>query len=414
MIPKAPHDSHNPNNYRPISLTNTVAKILEKLIKYRLVYYLEINNIILKEQSGFRSKKRAIDNVFYFKQKCLEAFAMRKKKKNRVGGIIFDIEKAFDKVWLEGLLYKMHQMKIPTKLAKWIMNFIQNRKFYVSVNGKDSKLYDILTGVPQGAILSPILFLIFINDILMSVPNYEHISRSLLFADDLFRFFFDHCLKRLKLILQKYLNELEVWLSKWRLKISANKCSYNIYTEFNECKDKLDLKIFGKNIPKQDNPKYLGIHLDHNLNFKHHIQELKNKCLRKLNFIKILKSKKWHAKIETKTRIYKSMIRSNIDFAGPLLENVAPVDKQQLESIQYHSMVQILNAPPMSSSTEMRKKLQLDKITSRTNALKQNYLTESLSKNKIMKDLKTEHQQFKLNYNITDNKYSMFNIECSP
>ena len=227
MIPKAPHDSHNPNNYRPISLTNTVAKILEKLIKYRLVYYLEINNIILKEQSGFRSKKRAIDNVFYFKQKCLEAFAMRKKKKNRVGGIIFDIEKAFDKVWLEGLLYKMHQMKIPTKLAKWIMNFIQNRKFYVSVNGKDSKLYDILTGVPEGAILSPILFLIFINDILMSVPNYEHISRSLLFADDLFHFFFDHCLKRLKLILQKYLNELEVWLSKWRLKISANKCSYN-------------------------------------------------------------------------------------------------------------------------------------------------------------------------------------------
>ena len=112
--------------------------------------------------------------------------------------------------------------------------------------------------------------------------------------------------------------------------------------QFNECKEKLDLKIFGKNIPKQDNPKYLGIHLDHNLNFKHHIQELKNKCLRKLNFIKILKSKKWHAKIETKTRIYKSMIRSNIDFAGPLLENISPVDKQQLESIQYHSMVQIL------------------------------------------------------------------------
>ena len=248
----------------------------------------------------------------------------------------------------------------------------------------------------------------------MTVPNYKHISRSLLFADDLFHFFFDHCLKRLKLILQKYLNELEVWLSKWRLKISANKCSYNIYTEFNECKDKLDLKIFGKNIPKQDNPKYLGIHLDHNLNFKHHIQELKNKCLRKLNFIKILKSKKWHAKIETKTRIYKSMIRSNIDFAGPLLENVSPVDKQQLESIQYHSMVQILNAPPMSSSTEMRKKLQLDKITNRTNALKQNYLAESLSKNKIMKDLKTEHQQFKLNHSITDNKYTMFNIECSP
>ena len=244
----------------------------------------------------------------------------------------------------------------------------------------------------------------------MSAFNYKHISRSLLFADDLFHFFFDHCLKRLKVVLQKYLNDLEAWLSKWRLKISANKCSYNIYTEHGECKDKIDLKIFGNNIPKQDNSKYLGIHLDHNLNFKHHIQELKNKCLRKLNFIKILKSKKWHAKTETKVRVYNSMIRSNIDFSAPLLENVSTADKQQLETIQYHSMVQIIKATPMSSATEMREKLKLDKISNRTKELKHNYITDSLSNNKIMKDLKAEHEQFKVDHNITNSKYSMFDI----
>jgi len=293
MIPKKPNDSHNPDNYRPISVTNSMCKLTEKLIKNRLVHYLETNNLITKFQSGFRANKCTIDNVFYFKQKCLEAFSLKRQNQvNKMCGIVFDIEKAFDKVWHQGLLYKMHQLKIPKTIAKWIMNFLSNRAFIVKVNGKESKQHPIKAGVPQGTILSPIFFIIFFSDIPLTVPNYEHISRALLFADDLFKFYWDHNLKRIQIILQKYLDSLQDWLSKWRMKTAAHKCSYNIFTEHGHSKKEIHLEIYGKKINKENNTKYLGIYIDQNVNFNHHIKEMKAKCEKKLNFIKVLRSKK--------------------------------------------------------------------------------------------------------------------------
>ena len=112
MIKKKPNDPNNINNYRPISLTSTLVKLIERLIKKRLMAYLDNNQIISKYQSGFRENRSALDNIFYFKQKCLIAF----DKKQYVGGIVYDIEKAFDKIWHEGLFYKMHQLKIPNKI----------------------------------------------------------------------------------------------------------------------------------------------------------------------------------------------------------------------------------------------------------------------------------------------------------
>ena len=217
MLPKKTHDSHNINSYRPISLTNAIIKLLERLIKARLVYFLEKNKLLSKFQSGFREQRCPMDNIFYFTQKCLLAF----QKKEKMGGIVFDIEKAFDKIWHEGLLKKMHDMKIPNKIAKWIKNFLTDRAFYVSNDGKDSQLFDIKTGVPQGSILSPILFSIFINDIPLELENYEKLGGAL-YADDLFSFYSDTNLNRIQIVLQKYLNKLEQWLKKWRHKAPIN------------------------------------------------------------------------------------------------------------------------------------------------------------------------------------------------
>lgn len=411
MIPKKPNDSHNPNNYRPISLTNTIVKVVEKLIKNRLVYFLESNNLFIKNQSGFRSNKRTIDNIFYIKQKCLEAFTNKRAKSTmKVGGIVFDIEKAFDKVWHEGLLYKMHQLKVPTKLAIWIKNFLSNRTFYVSVNGKDSIQHPIQTGVPQGAILSPTLFLIFINDIPITMDKHRYVSYSLLFADDLSHFSSDFNLRYLQAKLQDYLNLLERWLTKWRLKTATNKCTYNIYTENGNCQEELDLKLFNTSIKKENNSKYLGIHLDQNLSLSHHIDQLKEKCMRKLNFIKVLKSRKWNAKTKTKINVYNSMVRSNVDYAGPLFENVSESNKNKIESIQYHGMLHILNKPKGSSHTEMRNELKLKSLSERNRDLKIKYIRDSLNNNQLIQDLYTEHKQFNRDHNITYDNNSMFHL----
>ena len=342
-------------------------------------------------------------------QKCKEAFSKKHSNaKMKVGGILFDIEKAFDKVWHEGLLYKMHLLKIPTQIAKWIRNFLSNRKFYVDVNGKISIEYLILSGVPQGAILSAILFLIYINDIPLTLEKYRYDSSSLLFADDLFHFSSNTNLKYLQVKLQQYLFLLEEWLTKWRVKTATNKCTYSIYTENNTCNEDLKLTLFGQQINKDNNPKYLGIYLDQNMNLRHHIDQMKEKCMRKLNFIKVLKSKKWKTNTKTKVNVYNAMIRSNIDYAAPLVDNVSQIDKDKIESIQYHSMRHILNKPYGASHTEMRNELKFKPLSQRNKELKIKYICKSLESNQLIKDLHTEHNEYKQLYNINNSKYSMF------
>ncbi len=160
MIPKKQTNSSNPKDYRPISLTSCLAKLAEKLIAINLKYYLDENNIILKQQSGFRKNRQTRDNIFHLSQKIIESFNRKKK----VCAIFFDIQSAFDKVWHRELVFKMIKLNIPNYLVCWINNFLANRQFAVKINNFSTSMFLIEAGVPQGAVLSPILFSIFIND----------------------------------------------------------------------------------------------------------------------------------------------------------------------------------------------------------------------------------------------------------
>jgi hypothetical protein len=139
----------------------------------------------------------------------------------------------------QGLLFKMHNLKVSPKIAKWIKKFLKNREFYVEINKQRSENKKISTGVPQGSILSPILFIMYVNDIPTTTKNYSK-NESLLFANDLFSFYSDKNLNRIQIIMQRYLKNLESWFHKWRLKTSGSKCSYNIYQKNNTCKNDLD------------------------------------------------------------------------------------------------------------------------------------------------------------------------------
>lgn len=389
MIPKKPNDPHNINNYRPISLTSSIIKIIERMIKKRLVKYLDDKKLIIQNQSGFRKNRSTIDNIFYFKQKCLEAF----NKKHKVCGVVFDIEKAFDKIWHEGLLYKMYEIKIPPKIGLWIENFLDKRRFFVYINDKVSTERNILTGVPQGSVLSPILFQIFINDIPIKVEKYDQ-HNSLLFADDLFSFYSDKNINRIQLIMQKYLDSLEEWFLKWRLKTAGNKCSYNIYQKTGKSKINLTLKIFGENIPREEHPKYLGIYLDSNLNFNYHIEYVRKLCIKKMNILKVLKYKKYELPIKTKVIIYYTLIRSVIEYGGPLWKYLSDYNKKRLQGIQYHALRHILKSPFMTSSTEMHNLLNVRTLDERFNDLNNRYIQSALSNNDLINNLLDEHLEY--------------------
>ena len=403
MIPKKPHDQHNINNYRPISLTNSIAKIVERVIKNRLTDFLDSNNLISKYQSGFRANRSSIDNLFFFSQKCLLNFY----KKQKIGGIVFDIEKAFDKIWHQGLFLKLHNMRIPTNIAKWIKNFLTDRSFYVSINGTDSELYKIKTGVPQGSILSPTLFSIFINDIPLSLPNYSNLS-SVLYADDLFTFYSDKNIKRVQIVLQYYLNNLEKWLLQWRLKISAHKCSYNIYSRSNRGNSMISLKIFNQKIERVGNPRYLGIILDSRLSFSTHIKLLKDRCFRKMNYLRIIN----HINISNKTKltVYNAMIRSNMDFAAPIISKISMTCNNKLNSIQYNSLRIILNRKRYKTShSEMTAASGIKPLSRHINDLKENFIKKALNNNEMIIELREEVEEFLIsNPELAEKDVSLF------
>jgi hypothetical protein len=179
MIPKKQHNSSNPKDYRPISLTSCIAKLAERLMLKKIKNFMDKNHIIIKQQSGFRKQRQTKDNIFYLTQKAIESINRGKK----MCTIFFDIASAFDKVWHDGLIFKLMKLKFPDFIVCWLKEFLTNRYFAVRVNNEVTEKIEIKAGVPQGAVLSPTLFSIFINDI--PINYVKNNLYSLLFADDL-------------------------------------------------------------------------------------------------------------------------------------------------------------------------------------------------------------------------------------
>ena len=179
MIPKKQKNTGNPKEYRPISLTSCVAKLAERLMLSKTKEFMEKNNIIIKQQSGFRKQRQTRDNLFFLTQKATESVNRGKKMIT----IFFDIASAFEKVWHQGLIFKLIKLNFPFHIICWLREFLIKRYFSVRVNNYLTKQVLIETGVPQGAVFSPTLFSIFINDIPMNFSKNKFYS--LLFADDL-------------------------------------------------------------------------------------------------------------------------------------------------------------------------------------------------------------------------------------
>ena len=191
MIPKKDLKSSNYADYRPISLLSCVGKLAERVIKNRLYNFLEGKNLIINEQSGFRNKRGTADNLLFMTQKIQECL----NRGIKVCGIFFDISKAFDKVWHSGLNYKLIYLGVPMYIIRFIKSFLSDRSFKVKINDKYSETHPITCTVPQGSVLGPLLFLVFIGDIPLS--NKKNVSYSALFADDLSTIFFLRDMKKI-------------------------------------------------------------------------------------------------------------------------------------------------------------------------------------------------------------------------
>ena len=198
-------------------------KLFERVIEQRLRYHLEQIGFINKHQSGFRRAKSTDDYLFRLSQSIMESF----NRGEHVVAVFLDFEKAFNNVWYNGLRYKIFQLDLPTNMTRWLFDFLVGHIIQVNVNSFFSNEINPKAGVPQGSVLSPLLFLIYVND--LSTLHHKQNSLSQ-FADDTAQWAFSLNIRFAAKFLQQDLLNLAMWCAKWRIKLNPEKPKVIIFS----------------------------------------------------------------------------------------------------------------------------------------------------------------------------------------
>jgi hypothetical protein len=350
LIPKPGKDHLLTSSYRPISLLSCLSKILERIINNKLQTFLEENQIILPEQAGFRQNKSTTDNIV--RLNSLIDTTKKQKKSSVLISCLIDIEKCFDKIWLNGLKYKILKLQINRNLRLWLCEFLTNRTFSIKINKVYSKTYDISAGVPQGAILSPTLYILFSSDL----PRQEILNNGteiLGYADD-FRFTNSAPAKYTFLArkaLQNSIDCLTTWSDKWRLKLNPDKCNTIIFAN-NPKEYYKTIFIHDDPIPKCKEVKFLGITYTSNFNFETHIQNKLKECTSIFNGMKIAKGKRISPHIII--QIYQTYVRSKLLYAATAwYPYTTKTQAIRLEVTQRKAIKLSYNLHPRTSSAQL-------------------------------------------------------------
>ena len=293
VVPVFKKDSKLDNiNHRPISLLSNVEKILEKLMYKRLYTFLNSNNIIYNLQFGFRQQyftSHALVNITENIRKALDGG-------NMGCGIFVDLQKAFDTVDHQILPTKLNHYGIRGVSNDWFKSYLSNRNQYVSINGFDSGLAAINCGVPQGSVLGPLLFLLYINDLNHTIKFCKvHLS-----ADDTNLLCMSNSIKKLNKLVSADLKHLVHWLNANKISLNVKKTEMVIFkSKQKKFEGDLKIKLCGKRLYPSESVKYLGVKIDTNLNWEHHVNDLSIKLnranallfkMRKYVSLKILRS----------------------------------------------------------------------------------------------------------------------------
>ena len=313
-------DKYLASNYRPVSLTCICCKLLEHIVVSNILNHLDTFQILVDCQHGFRAKRSCETQLITLTHELTQNL----HSNIQTDLIILDFSKAFDKVPHQKLLRKLDNYGIRGTTLGWVSAFLKDRVQQVILDGEASGQMPVVSGVPQGSVLGPLLFLIFINDLPKSVS-----SKTRLFADDCILYrqikHTDDCLT-----LQHDLNNLAHWETTWGMQFHPQKCnSLSITRSRHPHKYSYNLK--GHTLETVDTAKYLGITISHNMSWEPHINNITTKANKILGFLK----RNLQIKNEdTKSQAYKSLVRSNLEYCSTVWSPHTQKHKDKLEMIQ--------------------------------------------------------------------------------
>ena len=331
------------NNYRPISLLSTLGKVFERLIFNSLYKFCKENDLLTWRNSGYKPLDSSMYQLIYISNNIYKALEQGKD----VCMVSLDATAAFDRVWHDGLLYKLRCKGIKGKLFDWFQSYLSNRVQRVVIRGQFSSWEHITAGVPQGSILGPLLFLIYIDDI---VKNIE--SDICLFADDtaLLEVIVDPILSFDKI--NRDLVRLNIWSEQWLVSFNPTKTQYIVFTKKLAAVNYPSLFLGQEKLNEVKSHKQLGVTFTKYMKFDEHIDNICSKAMQRLTALKKIGSKLSRKNMRD---IYLSFIRPILEFGWQLYINSSAQKLNELEKVQRSAIIFVTGAYRHTNHTSVLK-----------------------------------------------------------
>jgi hypothetical protein len=352
FIPKPGKNSKLPQSYRPISLLSSIGKVLEKVILTRLVKVTDENSTIPDEQFGFRPKHSTVDQLINVTEFIAKGFGQNQS----TGAIFLDVAKAFDTVWHDGLVYKLHAAGVPLAMVRLLNSFLNRRVFHAKIGQVLSTQREIQAGVPQGSVLSPTLYAIFTADI----PKPDN-TKIALYADDtaiLVRSWSPEIISR---DLQGAVENLESWFRTWRIDVNPEKSSAILFTK-RHFRPVGEVAMFNRVIPWTTVVKYLGVKFDNHLTFIPQIEHAKTRALIVRGQLNSLVCRRSKLSIKNKITIYRQIVRPAMTYGFVVWGNVSNTQLHKLQVVQNKFLRAAFNAPWFVRNSQLHREADLPLI----------------------------------------------------
>ena len=336
------HDKKEFTNYRPISILPLFSKVIEKVVYKRIFDFLTANNVLYDYQFGFRPKYSTNMALIQIVDKIVQSL----KKKESVIGVFLDFSKAFDTIDHNILLNKLDKYGIRGIANQWMKSYLSQREQAVQYGTSLSSSLPIKCGVPQGSILGPLLFLIYINDL----SNVSNKLFSILFADDTNVFITGRNVTDLAITLNSELQKLVQWLQCNKLSLNISKTHYMIFSKHDSNVNNINITINSQSIQKVNSTQFLGITIDESLSWKQHITNTRQKISKSIGILckcrKVLNR-------NTLLQLYHAFVSPYLSYGIELWGTAPQSLLYPLQTSQKRSIRIITGAPPRSPSTPL-------------------------------------------------------------
>lgn len=366
------------SNYRPISLTSVVGKMLEAIITKGIREHLEKHQLIRHSQHGFSKGKSCVTNLLSFYKKVFETM----DEGDRYDIVYLDFSKAFDRVPHRRLLSKVKAHGIEGKVLEWIRGWLTNREQRVQVNGRKSEWGSVTSGVPQGSVLGPLLFIIYINDLETGINS--DIGK---FADDtkIGRPVANDNDARM---LQEDLDRLSEWSEKWQMKFNVNKCSVMSVGKGNV---PVDYKLNNTSLGRSHSERDLGVQVSSNLRPREQCVMARNKANKILGFIGRCVTNR---SSEVILKLYLALVRPHLDYAAQFWSPYYRKDIDSLEAVQRRmtKMIQGLRNLPYKDRLKHLSLHSLERRRARGDMIEVFKWVKEINKGSINQVLEISHQ----------------------